>query len=114
MSLFTATSAICVTGLVVVDTATYWSIFGQVVIIGLIQIGGLGFMTATTLFALLIKKKINLRERLLIQESLNQGDLSGLVKLTRYVIIMTLKCRGAFIIIDSIYTTIWIRKRYMV
>lgn len=93
-ALFTATSAVCVTGLVVVDTATYWSIFGQVVIIGLIQIGGLGFMTATTLFALLIKKKINLRERLLIQESLNQGDLSGLVKLTRYVIIMTLTVEG--------------------
>ena len=93
-ALFTSTSAVCVTGLVVVDTATYWSIFGQVVIIGLIQIGGLGFMTATTLFALLIKKKINLRERLLIQESLNQGDLSGLVKLTRYIIIMTLTVEG--------------------
>ncbi len=93
-ALFTATSAVCVTGLIVVDTATYWSMFGQVVIIGLIQIGGLGFMTATTLFALLIKKKINLRERLLIQESLNQGDLSGLVKLTRYVIIMTFTVEG--------------------
>lgn len=93
-ALFTATSAVCVTGLIVVDTATYWSMFGQIVIIGLIQIGGLGFMTATTLFALLIKKKINLRERLLIQESLNQGDLSGLVKLTRYVIIMTFTVEG--------------------
>lgn len=93
-ALFTATSAVCVTGLVVVDTATYWSMFGQIIIIGLIQIGGLGFMTATTLFALLIRKKINLRERLLIQESLNQGDLSGLVKLTRYVILMTLTVEG--------------------
>ena len=93
-AIFTATSAVCVTGLIVVDTSTYWSMFGQVVIIGLIQIGGLGFMTATTLFALLIKKKINLRERLLLQESLNQGDLSGLVKLTRYVIIMTFTVEG--------------------
>lgn len=93
-ALFTSTSSVCVTGLVVVDTATYWSMFGQIIIIGLIQIGGLGFMTATTLFALLIKKKINLRERLLLQESLNQGDLSGLVKLTRYVIIMTLTVEG--------------------
>ena len=59
-ALFTATSAVCVTGLVVVDTATYWSSFGQVIIITLIQIGGLGFMTIATMFALLTKKKINL------------------------------------------------------
>ena len=73
-ALFTSTSAGCVTGLIAVDTATYWSFFGQLVIITLIQIGGLGFMTMTTLFALIIKKRINLRERLLIQESLNQID----------------------------------------
>lgn len=71
-SLFTATSAVCVTGLVVVDTSTYWSEFGQFVIIALIQVGGLGFMTIATMFYLLMGKKINLRERLLIQESLNQ------------------------------------------
>ena len=88
-ALFTATSAVCVTGLIVVDTATYWNQFGQIVIITLIQIGGLGFMTMATMFSLLIGKKINLRERLLIQESLNQKDLSGLVKLTRYIIMMT-------------------------
>ena len=93
-ALFTSTSAVCVTGLVMVDTATYWSIFGQVVIITLIQIGGLGFMTIATLFALITKKKINLRERLLIQESLNQIDLSGLVKLTRYVLLMTFLIEG--------------------
>ncbi|MGL6107294.1 TrkH family potassium uptake protein [Romboutsia sp.] len=93
-AMFTSTSAVCVTGLVAVDTATYWSIFGQVVIITLIQIGGLGFMTITTLFALIAKKKIRLRERLLIQESLNQVDLSGLVKLTRYVLLTTLIIEG--------------------
>ena len=93
-ALFTATSAVCVTGLIVVDTATYWSIFGQVVIITLIQIGGLGFMTIATMFALLTKKKINLRERLLIQESLNQKDLSGMVRLTRYVILITFLIEG--------------------
>ena len=65
-SLFTATSAVCVTGLVVVDTGTYWSEFGQFVIITLIQTGGLGFMTVATMFSLLTGKKINLRERLLI------------------------------------------------
>ncbi len=93
-ALFTSTSAVCVTGLVAVDTATYWSFFGQLIIITLIQIGGLGFMTVTTLFALIIKKRINLRERLLIQESLNQIDLSGLVKLTRYILVATFSIEG--------------------
>jgi len=93
-ALFTSTSAVCVTGLVVVDTSTYWNEFGQLVIISLIQIGGLGFMTMATMFSLLTGKKINLRERLLIQESLNQRDLSGLVKLTRYIIMMTFAIEG--------------------
>ncbi|MEF9991187.1 MAG: TrkH family potassium uptake protein [Romboutsia sp.] len=93
-ALFTATSAVCVTGLIVVDTATYWNGFGQIVIITLIQIGGLGFMTVTTLFSLITKKKINLRERLLIQESLNQIDLSGLVRLTRYILLITFIIEG--------------------
>lgn len=93
-ALFTSTSAVCVTGLIMVDTATYWNGFGQMVIILLIQIGGLGFMTITTLFALITKKKIYLRERILIQESLNQFDLSGLVKLTRYVLLMTFTIEG--------------------
>lgn len=93
-ALFTSTSAVCVTGLIVADTATYWSLFGQIVIITLIQIGGLGFMTITTLFALITKKRINLKERLLIQESLNQMDLSGLVKLTRYVLLTTFLIEG--------------------
>lgn len=93
-ALFTSTSAVCVTGLIMADTATYWNGFGHVVIILLIQIGGLGFMTITTLFALITKKRINLKERLLIQESLNQFDLSGLVKLTRYVLLMTFTIEG--------------------
>lgn len=86
---FTATSAVCVTGLVVVDTGTYWTNFGQVIILLLIQVGGLGFMTMSTLFALLLGRKITLRERLLIQESLNRFDLQGLVRLTRNIIIAT-------------------------
>ncbi|PBH36444.1 TrkH family potassium uptake protein [Clostridioides difficile] len=93
-ALFTATSAVCVTGLVMVDTATYWSLFGQIVIITLIQIGGLGFMTVATMFSLMARKKIQLRERLLIQESLNQADLSGLVRLTRFVLIITITIEG--------------------
>lgn len=88
-AIFTATSSVCVTGLVVVDTGTHWTIFGQIVILLLIQIGGLGFMTMSTLLALLLGRRITLKERLLIQESLNQFDLEGLVKLTKNIIIIT-------------------------
>ena len=85
-SVFTATSAVCVTGLVVVDTGTYWTTFGKIVIMLLIQIGGLGFMSVATLGAMLLGKKISLRERLIIKESLNQSTLSGVVKLTRQML----------------------------
>lgn len=88
-ALFTATSSVCVTGLVVVDTGTHWTVFGQVVIAILIQIGGLGIMTMSTLIALILGRRITLRERLLIQESLNQFDLEGLVRLTKNIIIAT-------------------------
>ncbi len=89
-ALFTATSAVCVTGLVVVDTGTRFSLFGQMVIILLIQAGGLGIMTMATLMALLMGKKINLRERLIIQEAMNQLTVAGVVRLTRYIIKVTL------------------------
>ena len=89
-ALFTATSAVCVTGLVVVDTGTHYSSFGHTVIIFLIQAGGLGIMTMSTLFALLIGKKIRLKERLLMQEALNQLTVSGVVRLTIYIIKITL------------------------
>lgn len=85
-ALFTATSAVCVTGLIVVDTGTHFTLFGQMVIIFLIQVGGLGIMTMTTLMALLMGKKIRLSERLVMQEALNQLSLEGVVKLTLYVI----------------------------
>lgn len=88
-ALFTAASSVCVTGLVVVNTAEYWSLFGQIVIIILIQIGGLGVMTMATAGALVIGKKITLKERLIIKEQLNQTTMSGLVKLTIYVLIST-------------------------
>jgi len=88
-SLFTATSAVCVTGLVVVDTASHWSTFGQVVILLLIQVGGLGFMTMATFFALLLGRKIGLRQRLIIQESLNQTNVAGIVRLVKYVLLFT-------------------------
>jgi len=93
-ALFTATSAVCVTGLVVVDTGTFFSLFGQVVILTLIQVGGLGFMTMTTLFALLVGKRISLKSRLLIQESLGKSEISGVVRITKYVVYLTLFIEG--------------------
>ncbi|WP_416198162.1 MAG: Trk system potassium uptake protein TrkH [Sporanaerobacter sp.] len=93
-ALFTSASAVCVTGLVVVNTAEFWSLFGQVVIIILIQMGGLGFMTMATLVALILGKKITLKERLIIKEQLNQETMSGLVKLTKYVILATFLIEG--------------------
>ena len=89
-ALFTASSAVCVTGLVVVNTAEHWSLFGQIVIIILIQMGGLGIMTMATSVALIMGKKIRLKERLIIREQLNQETMGGLVKLTKYVIFITL------------------------
>lgn len=84
-ALFTSTSAVCVTGLVVVDTGTYWSVFGKVVIIFLIQIGGLGFMSLTTMFFVLAGKRITIKDRLLIQSSVNMDSISGIVKFTKYI-----------------------------
>lgn len=97
-ALFTSASAVCVTGLVVVNTAAHWTLFGKIVILLLIQVGGLGFMTMATLVALILGRKITLKDRLIMQEELNQFSLSGLVKLTKYVIISTLMLEfaGAF------------------
>lgn len=93
-ALFTSASAVCVTGLVVVNTAEFWSLFGKTVILILIQIGGLGVMTMATAGALIIGKRITLKERLIIKEQLNQQSMSGLVKLTRYVLLSTFAIEG--------------------
>jgi len=86
---FTATSAVCVTGLVVVDTGTYWSFFGQGVILALIQIGGFGFMTSATLLLLAFGRRIGLSERILIRESMGLTRLGGLVRLVKRMAIFT-------------------------
>lgn len=85
-ALFTATSATCVTGLVMFDTFTQWSGFGQVVIISLIQIGGLGFMSAATLFVFLLRKRIGLKQRLVMAQALSVGDMDGIVRLQKTVL----------------------------
>ena len=88
-ALFTATSATCVTGLVVVDTGTTFTMFGQLVILLMIQVGGLGFMTFATLFAFLLGKRISLKERILLQESLNNLSMEGVVRLAKRILIFT-------------------------
>ena len=87
--LFTATSSTCVTGLVTVDTGTHWSLFGQCVILLMIQIGGLGFMTIATVLFMLINKKLGLRERELLSESINTLQIGGILKLAKRILAVT-------------------------
>ncbi len=86
---FTATSATCVTGLVVADTFLTWSLFGQAVILMLIQLGGLGFMTVITLISLAAHRRIGLSERLIMVSTLNLNDLDGVVRVVRHALIGT-------------------------
>ena len=86
-ALFTATSATCVTGLVLYDTWTQWSGFGQIVIITLIQVGGLGFMSAATLVVFLLRRKVGLKQRLVIAQALSVNDMDGVVKLQKTVLV---------------------------
>ncbi len=91
-ALFTATSAVCVTGLVVVDTGSYWSGAGQVIIMGLFQIGGFGMMTSATLMGLLVSGQMRLRNQLLLQaetHSLALGDVKSVAKLVLWVTVIT-------------------------
>lgn len=84
---FTATSASCVTGLIVYDTQTHWSLFGQVIIIILIQIGGMGVITMTTVLTKLIGKRISLQTRATLQEAVSAPNLGGIMKYTRFICI---------------------------
>ena len=93
-ALFTATSAVCVTGLVVVDTATHWSLFGKLVLITGIQIGGLGVMTVMALVSMLLGQRIGLRQRTLLQESIASLHIGGIVRLVRRAMIGTALVEG--------------------
>jgi len=99
-ALFTSTSAVCVTGLIVKDVPNDFTLFGHIVIMILIQIGGLGYMTSATIIALLIGKRIGITERLTIKEGLNVETLEGIVKFTKGVILFTLifEITGALIL----------------
>ena len=92
--LFTATSAVCVTGLVVRDTATAWTPFGQAVILILIQIGGLGVVTAAVTLAFISGKKIGLMQRSTMQEAIAAPQVGGIVRLTRFIVLTTLAIEG--------------------
>lgn len=105
-ALFTATSATCVTGLSVVDTADHYSLFGEAVILILIQFGGFGFMTLATLFLLALGRRIGLRERILIRESLGVERLGGVVKIVRQITFFTfiVEILGAALVYISVST----------
>lgn len=92
--LFTSTSATCVTGLVLVDTATQWSLFGQVVILCMIQLGGLGFISIMTLFSMAVRRKIGLSERLIMMSNFNLNNLSGVVRMVAYALKWTFVFEG--------------------
>ena len=92
VTLFTSTSAVCVTGLVVRDTGTYWSAFGQALILLLIQIGGLGIVTVAAAFTILSGRKISLMQRSTMQDAISAPQVGGIVRLTRFIL------RGTFLI----------------
>ena len=101
-ALFTATSATCVTGLVVADTWSQWTLFGQIVIICLIQIGGLGFITIGVCLSIILRRKIGLKERGLLQESVNTLQIGGVVRLARKIFIGTIIFEGTGAILLAI------------
>ena len=85
-ALFTATSAVCVTGLVVKDTGSYWSLAGQTIILALIQTGGLGVVTVAASVSLLSGKKISLMQRSTMQDAISAPKVGGIVRLTRFIL----------------------------
>lgn len=97
-ALFMSTTSVCVTGLTLVNVYEYWNLFGQIVILLLIQIGGIGVVAMSILFMMIFRKKVSLKDRMLIQESYNAGSMRGLVNLTRRILrgIMLVEGTGAF------------------
>ncbi len=118
-SLFTAISAVCVTGLIVVPTGTYWNLFGQIIIIILIQIGGLGFMTFMTMAFIATGRRITIHDRLVIQSSINSDHLAGIVQFVKTILTYALSIEflGAILLsfifiprlgfIRGIYFSLW-------
>ena len=107
-ALFTATSATCVTGLTPFDTWTQWSGFGQTVLLCLIEIGGLGFMSAATLVIFLFRRKVGLRQRMVIAQALSLNEMDGVVRLQRMVIFGSLGVEAA----GALILTLWFWPKY--
>ncbi|MBQ6842972.1 MAG: Trk family potassium uptake protein, partial [Firmicutes bacterium] len=103
LALFTSASAVCLTGITLVDTWTQWSPLGQLVILLLIQIGGLGFMTIATQILMLMRRKIGLRERAVLTESLSLNQLGGILNMTRMIVSVTLVVEAVGALLLSIY-----------
>lgn len=99
-ALFTATSATCVTGLVLFDTWTQWSLFGQIVILCMIELGGLGFMSVASLVVFLLRKKVGLRQRMVMAQALSLNEMDGVVKLQKWVLVgsLSIQLAGALIL----------------
>lgn len=102
-SLFTATSATCVTGLIRFDTFTHWTTLGQIIILILIQIGGLGFMSIALMVMVLTRKKISLSQRSLMQDSISAPELGGIVRMVRFIIKGTVIIEGLGAILLAFY-----------
>jgi trk system potassium uptake protein TrkH len=102
-AVFTATSAVCVTGLVVVDTAEHWTTFGHVVILALIQLGGFGFMASSILLFLLLGQRLRLRQRVLMREAMNLSDMGSIASITRNIAIWTIVVEAIGILALSLY-----------
>ncbi|MBW4470380.1 MAG: TrkH family potassium uptake protein [Stenomitos rutilans HA7619-LM2] len=101
ISLFTATSAVCVTGHIVVDTGTYFSPIGQFFILALIQVGGLGYMTATTFLLLLVGRRFGLRDKIAVQQALDRSEMQGAAQVIRSIIATTMlfEITGIFLLL---------------
>ena len=108
-TLFTATSAVCVTGLVVFDTASYWSGFGQLIILIMIQIGGLGVISVASFLSMLAGRKISLMQRQTMQNALSAPQMGGIVKLTRFIFLVSFCNRRNWgVIVNAcIYDEVW-------
>jgi len=107
--LFTATSAVCVTGLVVKDTGSYWSLAGQTIILALIQTGGLGVVTVAASVSLLSGKKISLMQRSTMQNAISAPKVGGIVRLTRFILRGTflIEAAGTVLLLPVFYGRLW-------
>lgn len=102
-ALFTAASATCVTGLVRFDTYSHWTLFGQVVILLMIQIGGIGFMSVAMFFVMLAKRRIGLNQRMVMQEAVAAPQVGGIVKMTKFILFGTLLLEGLGAVLLAFY-----------